>query len=1057
MHRNEKAAWFARVLLISLIGLIGFLLVPLSGKIGGDERSNPWIVQKGGLDLATWNPERDPVIPLDGEWEFYWNQLLTPDDFRQGPSMPHTGSVSYINVPSPWNGKLLNGIKLPAYGAATYRMVLTGLPPAEELALKKTNIRFASEIYVNGRRLLTDGQTSGSPAGYRSGNSPQLGIFSAAQGRIEIIVQVANYDYVNSGITDSLRFGLADRLIAERQLALSKDFVVLSILGTLTLIYVICFAAASAYRIRDNSLVLLAMICLLFGLYHGLMGERALFPLLEGMFSFEVLYKMKDFISVSACLSLALFFHHLHRSKLSLRITQVVSIALVGFMVVIPMLSIHAYTPIQVYVIVLYQIVQLWHFLVAAQLFVRGERGARLKLLMLCVAVLMINLYSLDTIFFALGIHKSAWLAQFCIVIFNVVMLPVVVLRFFEAYQTVNTMKDQLLRLDKIKDEFLSTTSHELRTPLNAIVNISESLLKGVEGSLSDTQTRNLSIVVDSGRRLMVLVNELLDYSRLKHGDLALQRSAVDVKAYVESVIQIHGFLLEGSSTKLMNGVSDHLPPAYADGNRLIQILHNLISNAIKFSERGVVEVTAVTIGEWMEVRVSDTGIGIAAEMRERIFLEFDQGEAAQYGGAGLGLSITKRLVELHGGRIEVDSELGKGATFRFTLPLAGNEVETLADGRSSASVRSVSSPLGVRPPEYPLYVAGKEQEPILLVDDDFANLQSMINMFKLEGRTFIVVDRGQLALETVFSRSDISLVVLDLIMADMSGYEVLGRIRERFSPFELPVLVLTARNSSEDIRIALENGANDVVAKPFESEELMARVRNLTELKSSVKLARNAEIAFLRSQIKPHFLYNALTAIAELCVIDAGQAEQLTLRLSSYLRSSFDFKHLEAMTTLENELELVKSYVAIEQARFGARLQVEYELEANLGVMIPPLVIQPIVENAIRHGVMSRSKGGTVKLSVIEREPGKVLIRIDDNGCGMSGGQLDSIMKPDTAAGGIGLWNISQRLRLLYGTTLRIESREGTGTRVEMELPTSPILERGETTAYAAIDDRRR
>ncbi|CAH1200198.1 Sensor histidine kinase RcsC [Paenibacillus allorhizoplanae] len=1046
--QNERIFWVARVLLVTVIGLIGFSLVPLSGKVGGGEQQNQWIVQNGVLDLARWSPEDDPVILLDGEWEFYWNQLLTPDDFREPSKFPDSSGVSYMKVPSPWNGKLINGDELPVYGAATYRMVLTGLSYSGELALKKTNIRFASEIYVNEVKLLADGQTSGdNKSGYRSGNRPQLGVFSANQGRIEIIVQAANYDYVNSGIVDSLRFGSADQLIAERQLALSKDFFVLGILCTLTLIYLICFVAASAYRIKDNSLFLLASICLMFGLYHGLMGERSLFFLLEGRLSFDVLYKIKDFVSVSGCLALALFFHHLHRSKLSLRITQGVSFVLIGFMLLIPLLSIRAYTPIQIYIVLLYQIVQFWNFLVSAQLFVRGERGSRFKLLMLCVAVLMINMYSLDVIFFAMGIHSSASLAQFCIIIFNVVMVPVVVLRFFEAYQTVDRMKDQLLRLDKIKDDFLSNTSHELRTPLNAIVNISQSLLKGVEGTLTDKQARNMSIVVDSGRRLMMLVNELLDYSKLKHGDLALQRSTVDVKSYVESVIQIHGFLLEGSSTKLINNVPDHLPLVYADGNRLIQILHNLISNAIKFSNQGTVEVSTETRGEWMEVRVRDTGIGIAADMRERIFLDFEQGGAADYGGTGLGLSITKRLVELHGGHIEVDSEPGRGVTFRFTLPLAGDKLKLDGDGRLAESVElPLSGTFSMHPTEYPLYVAGKEKEPILLVNDNFANLQSMMNMFKLEERTFIVVDRGQLALETLFSHPDISLVVLDLIMSDMSGYEVLGRIRERFSPFELPVLVLTARNSSEDIRIALENGANDVVAKPFESEELMARVRNLTELKSSVKLARNAEIAFLRSQIKPHFLYNALTAIAELCVMDAEQAEQLTLRLSRYLRSSFDFKHLEALTTLENELELVKSYVAIEQARFGARLQVEYVLEANLGVMIPPLVIQPIVENAIRHGIMSRSKGGTVKLTVIERVQGDIWIRIEDNGCGMNEGQLKSVMKPDTTVGGIGLWNISQRLRLLYGTTLCIDSREGEGTRVEMELSTSHILERGET-----------
>lgn len=247
---------------------------------------------------------------------------------------------------------------------------------------------------------------------------------------------------------------------------------------------------------------------------------------------------------------------------------------------------------------------------------------------------------------------------------------------------------------------------------------------------------------------------------------------------------------------------------------------------------------------------------------------------------------------------------------------------------------------------------------------------------------------------------------------------------------------MLTAKNRVTDMKMSMDNGANDYVGKPFEAEELMARVKSLTRLRASVKQAKDAEIAFLRSQIKPHFLYNALNSIAALCVEEPQQAEELTLELSQYLRSSFDFKQLDSLTTLESELELVNAYINIEKVRFGARLQVQYDITANTNSRIPPLILQPLVENAIRHGLMSNLRGGKVTISVKESDPSMISFVVEDNGCGMSEHKLEEIMKSDVDKRGVGLWNISQRIKLLYGKSIRIQSDEGKGTRVSFDIP---------------------
>lgn len=224
-------------------------------------------------------------------------------------------------------------------------------------------------------------------------------------------------------------------------------------------------------------------------------------------------------------------------------------------------------------------------------------------------------------------------------------------------------------------------------------------------------------------------------------------------------------------------------------------------------------------------------------------------------------------------------------------------------------------------------------------------------------------------------------------------------------------------------------------------NETIKEMLRKIQQMQSD---AKEAEIAFLRSQIKPHFLYNTLSSIAALCIDEPHKAGELTIDLSQYLRSSFDFKQLDSLTTIENELELVKTYINIEKVRFGARLHVEYDVDANLDIRIPPLILQPLVENAIRHGLMSKLRGGTVKISVKQEADASVSFAVEDNGCGMSETKREEILKPDVNKKGVGLWNISQRIQLQYGTSIRIESAEGIGTKIFFDILARPIKQIG-------------
>lgn len=211
--------------------------------------------------------------------------------------------------------------------------------------------------------------------------------------------------------------------------------------------------------------------------------------------------------------------------------------------------------------------------------------------------------------------------------------------------------------------------------------------------------------------------------------------------------------------------------------------------------------------------------------------------------------------------------------------------------------------------------------------------------------------------------------------------------------------------------------------------------MQTLLDMRKSVRISVQAEIAFLQAQIKPHFLYNALNAIISVCPVDPDKATDLLLDLSQYLRSSFDFQNRGQTVPIEKELGLVQSYLALEQARFDERLNIEFDVPDDIMGLAPPLSIQPIVENAINHGLMQKEAGGTVRLS-IQLLPGQLVVAVKDDGVGMSPQRIAEVLSEERTEGGIGLRNIQRRLLKMYGTGLSIHSVPGQGTAISYTIP---------------------
>ncbi|CAG7629225.1 Sensor histidine kinase RcsC [Paenibacillus solanacearum] len=398
---------------------------------------------------------------------------------------------------------------------------------------------------------------------------------------------------------------------------------------------------------------------------------------------------------------------------------------------------------------------------------------------------------------------------------------------------------DRLESMDQLKDEFLANTSHELRTPLHGMIGLAESLLEGLAGPLPEAARHNLHLIAASGKRLSRLVSDILDLAKIKHRDIPLHTESVQLRDAVGVVLAAFSPMTVGKSVLLVNQVDAALPPIAADPDRLQQILYNLIGNAVKFTPSGEIAVNAVLEGEWMRIAVADSGVGIPGDKLAAVFEPFEQvGEiAATLEGTGLGLPLTKKLVELQGGSIQIRSVPGKGTECSFTMPLVGGADLTSEEHGNAESVpvqdtgtanptRSAEERLQAKPnsSSVPSAVSDGSGITLLLVDDESINHQVLDNYLFQQPYTLIKAYSAGEALQMLEQHS-INLVLLDVMLPDGNGYDICRSIRKQFSASELPVIMLTARNRLTDLLEGFDAGANDYLTKPLAKNELLARI----------------------------------------------------------------------------------------------------------------------------------------------------------------------------------------------------------------------------------------
>lgn len=565
-----------------------------------------------------------------------------------------------------------------------------------------------------------------------------------------------------------------------------------------------------------------------------------------------------------------------------------------------------------------------------------------------------------------------------------------------------------LRKADLKKEEFLQHVSEQLSIPLNKLELDLDEQYSAADHPLVKEKLHEMTTTV---KGMSFILNNWLDYSKLKDKTLKSQKQPIDVVATLKYVTDALQDALKLPELHLTVRHTKEIPIILADSKLLSQVIYNLIYFQLENMSIKAIYIDCTQNVQDVVVKIED-----ATKKGQNKYIWSIETDLP------ISIQICDAIISEMGGNLEI-----KENGFTIRLPKQHYGVEYFNQAQQHEEIIY----------EKPIIAHQAEGRAILVYSTEINTLTSLQTVITGTGDHITQVSSYEDFIRQ-YNNHSWDLIVLESTLSDSSSLNILVMIRTRFNLIDLPVLMVFVPTTTNFISTYFQLGMNDYITRPIHAIELKYKIQTLLHAKTLLDQRLQLEASLLQNQVEPHFLFNTLNSIASLSKIDVDRMVMLLEQFGQYLSRGFKKRLLKKLIDLQDEIEIVRSYLYIEELRYEPFLKVEWDVDDVIDAKIPPYSIQTIVENAIKHGIRKKKHGGTIKISV-KKKPSLVEVTVEDDGVGMNTEKLDTLLKNDKE-NGIGIYNTHIRLLNSVGTGLHIESEVNKGTKVQIKLPYNKI-----------------